>query len=195
MREAVALAESGLSIRKAAEMRNVHFVTLSRYVKKKQANSEQNGAEVMYRPNYNVRQVFNSDQEAKLTDYLINCARMYYGLPVIECRKLALEMAVINKIPHPQSWDHHKMAGIDWFVGFLKRNPVLSQRTPEGCSLSRATSFTKHNVDAFFNNLEVAYKMHPDFANGTRVYNLDETGTSTVQKSQKILAKKEKASR
>ena len=34
MREAVALAESGLSIRKAAEMRNVHFVTLSRYVKK-----------------------------------------------------------------------------------------------------------------------------------------------------------------
>mgnify|MGYP005984053221 FL=1 len=61
---------------------------------------------------------------------------------------------------------------------------------PEECSLSRATSFNLHNVKLFFNNLESIYKHSPAFADGTRVYNLDETSSTTVQKPRKIIAEK-----
>lgn len=34
------------------------------------------------------------------------------------------------------------------------------------------------------------YKQNPEFGDGTRVFNLDETATSTVQKPQQIVAEK-----
>jgi hypothetical protein len=72
------------------------------------------------------------------------------------------------------------MTGIDWFYGFMKWHPNLSLRTPEGCSLSRATSFNLHSVSTFFTNLEEVLQRCPALADGTRIFNLDETSTSTV---------------
>jgi len=54
--------------------------------------------------------------------------------------------------------------------------------------MSRATSFNKFNVSAFFNNLiNCLSRSHftPD-----RIYNLDETGNSTVHVPPKIIATK-----
>ncbi|XP_049855216.1 uncharacterized protein LOC126335795 [Schistocerca gregaria] len=73
--------------------------------------------------------------------------------------------------------------------GNSSRFPQLSLQTPEGCSLSRATGFIKFNVSNFFDKLEEILKRHPNFADGSGIFCLDETGT-TVQKSQKILAVK-----
>jgi len=156
----------GCSVRRAAVLKNVNHVTLSRYVIKTKARSEEN---VRYAPNYSVRMVFTAEQEEKLKYFLITCSKMYYGLPVEDCRRVAYEIAVMNKIPCPPSWEKKKVTGIDWFYNFLKRHPKLFQKTPEACSLSRATSFTKENVDLFFNNLEMLYKQHPEFGDGTRV--------------------------
>jgi hypothetical protein len=47
-----------------------------------------------------------------------------------------------------------------------------------------------HNVDIFFNNLENIYKRYDALADGTRIYNLDETSTTTVHKPKKIVAQK-----
>jgi hypothetical protein len=99
-------------------------------------------------------------------------------------------MVVVNHIPHPSDWDELKMAGIEWFQGFMARNETLSNHALEGCSLPRYTSFNKSNLNMFFGNLEEVYKILPEFANGTRVFNLDETCTSTVQKTPKVVAKK-----
>ena len=142
------------------------------------------------RPNYGCRSVFTSEEEMSLKDYLITSSKMNYGLSTKSTRQLAYEMAVINSKTFPQSWHNLKMAGEDWLYGFMKRHPDLSIRKPEACSLSRSTSFNKYNIDNFFAKLREVYSRYECFANGSRVYNLDETTTSTVQKPQKVIAKK-----
>lgn len=100
------------------------------------------------------------------------------------------EMAVTNNISVPQKWHEKKLAGLEWLHSFRKRYPTLSLRTPEGYSLSRATSFNRHNVAKFYDNLEDVMSRHVEFGNRTRVYNLVEINTMTVQKSAKVLAVK-----
>lgn len=69
------------------------------------------------------------------------------------------------------------MAGDKLYRGFRSRNSEISLRTPEGCSLARATSFNRHKVKTF----QDVYSRGLNFADGTRIFNLDETSTTTVQ--------------
>lgn len=115
---------------------------------------------------------------------------MFYGLTRQEVRQLAYEVAMINRINVPKKWHEKKVAGKEWLYSFRKRHNKLSLRTPEGCSLARATSFNRHNVDIFYRKLKEVMSRNPAFADGTRIYNLDETGTTTVQKPQKVLGVK-----
>ncbi|CAH2021965.1 unnamed protein product [Acanthoscelides obtectus] len=87
----------------------------------------------------------------------------------------------------PKSWTDNEMAGKDWLTLFKRRNRFSSRR-PEPCSLARATAFNRNNVNNFYNNLEDLIKRNSAFANGTRIFNLDETSTTTVQKPQKVIA-------
>lgn len=82
------------------------------------------------------------------------------------------------------------MAGEDWRRAFMARNKEISIRKPEACSLSRLTSFNAHNVQLFFNNLRRILEKHPSLTDGSRIFNLDETGTQTVQVPKRILAPK-----
>lgn len=176
------------SLRKAAERNSVKHQTLARYVKKSQQNL--NGTELSFKPYFNTRRIFSDEQEEMLKEYVLKCSQMCYGKSTKDVRQLAYELGLQNKINMPEQWLKNKTAGIDWLKGFLNRHPELSVRQPEGCSLSRATSFNRHNVETFFSNLEEVLKRHDGFLNGTRIFNLDETSTTTVQKSSKIVAQK-----
>ncbi|KAH9628549.1 hypothetical protein HF086_001156 [Spodoptera exigua] len=141
-------------------------------------------------PNYSVNQVFSEDQELILKQYYIKCANLLYGLSVKDCRQVAYEMAKINGIKMPKTWIDNQLAGVDWLRGFRQRHQDLTWRKPEACSLARASAFNRETVNHFYNNLEEVIKRHPAFSDGTRIYNLDETGTTTVQKTQRVIATK-----
>lgn len=81
-----------------------------------------------------------------------------------------------------------RLAGKDWLYGFFKRNPSVSIKKPESTSLARITGFNREEVMLFFQNLEYLMTQHKFKA--TKIYNMDETGISTVQDPGLIIAEK-----
>ncbi|KAJ8910110.1 hypothetical protein NQ315_013249 [Exocentrus adspersus] len=88
----------------------------------------------------------------------------------------------------PTNWLDHESAGKDWFTGFINRNKDLALRKPEATSLSRAMGFNKPVINLFFENLDKVYstyKFQPH-----QIYNVDESGLTTVQSTTKVIAPK-----
>lgn len=88
MKEAVTLVMEGGSLRKVAASKDISFQTLARYVKKAKQVEDVN--DIRMSPNYSVNKVFSVAEEASLEKYIIDCSRMFYGLAVIDCRKLGV---------------------------------------------------------------------------------------------------------
>lgn len=114
---------------------------------------------------------------------------MYFGLTTRQVRALAFDFAIKLEIKLlPKSWERPQMAGMDWMRGFLQRNTNLSIRKPQATSMARATAFNRFNVNSFFGKLKDLYdKYHFPAQN---VYNMDETGVTTVQVPDRVVARK-----
>lgn len=177
-----AVIKEGKKIKTVARDLEICHMTLHRFVTKLKAGKV---PAVGYKP----RLVFTPEQEKLITNYILKCSSIYFGLLPEEVRKLAYECAVKYSLGNiPLSWHKNRKSGADWFTGFLKRNPVLSIRTPEATSAGRASAFNRHNVNQFFTKLGdimLKHKLTP-----SRIWNLDETGVTTVLKPRKIVAQK-----
>lgn len=131
--------------------------------------------------------VFSFDMEQKLKEYAIEMCDSFYGLTPISLRKLAFDFAEENKLCHP--FDKEKrIAGPDWLYSFLKRNPDLSIRQPEATSLNRIKGFNREEVSIFFSHYRKI--LTDNNIPSSRIFNIDETGFSTVQRPCKIIARK-----
>lgn len=182
---AESVSEQRYSIRMAAEAYNINFMTLFRYVKKLKSGKSHLEIKTGYaKP----RQIFSDDQENELAEYIKHSSKIFFGLSTTDVKSLAFEYAKENQILMPSNWYENKKSTKDWLLGFLKRNSYLSLRKPEPTSLSRMTSFNKHNVTEFFNNLGGLYDKYGFRCH--QVWNLDETGVTTVQRPCKIIAEK-----
>lgn len=175
--------EKGASIRRAAEKYGVPKSTLNDYLSrdKKENKGFQLG-------NYAVRQVLTRAMEEELAAYLKQCSNMFYGLTPKITRQLTYEYALMNKVNVPNSWKRDESAGKDWFTGFMERHGDLSLRTPEATSLARMTSFNRTNLGVFQGKLEELLARYS--LTESSIYNLDETGCTTVQRLPKIIAQK-----
>ena len=133
--------------------------------------------------------VFSSAQEKDLVQYTLKCVNHYYGLSVIELRELAYQYARKLAVDYPINWDTAQMAGHHWYANFMRRHPELVLRSPEQTSAHRVKAFCKENVEMFFHNLGQLIDEHHFEA--TQIYNMDETGFSTVAtKIGKVIAMK-----
>ncbi|XP_055918583.1 uncharacterized protein LOC129950684 [Eupeodes corollae] len=112
---------------------------------------------------------------------------MNYGLTYVQARTLAFQYATLLK-KCPEIWTDNKQAGTEWMKSFMKRHTNLSLRKPENTSLSRSTSFNKHNIEEFQTNYQRAlgkFNFTPD-----GILNLDETGLTTVVQAPNVIAQK-----
>ncbi|KAJ8951915.1 hypothetical protein NQ314_007634 [Rhamnusium bicolor] len=179
--------EENHSLRQAGEICGIKFQTLARYVKKARNDP---GGNVIMEPNYANRQVFSEDDEIMLAEYIITCSKMAYGLTTEGVKKLAYQFAAANNRKVPDSWKANKTAGSEWLRSFRKRRGNLSIRQPEQCSLSRLTSFNELNVKQFYVNLKSILEKTDKLKDPSRIFNLDETSTTTVQRPRKVVAQK-----
>lgn len=175
-----------MTIRQAADQYKVSKSALHRKITKYKSLEDEDKERFNFSREHGFKCVFTTEEETLLKQYLIEAAQMCYGLTLKSTRELAYRFAIANGKNVPQSWEKNKMAGVEWAHCFRKRNPDLALRTPEATSLSRATSFNKHNVGQFFTNLrEVLGKFN---FQPTQIFNCDETGITTVHRPPKILA-------
>lgn len=173
------------SVGQSAKNNNVSKTTLLRHLK---IHRKSDNDSFTYVSHIAHRKIFSDQEEVLLADYLTTAAKLHYGLSKNGLQKLAYEFAIANKKTVPNSWIAGEKAGREWVRQFLNRHPTLSLRKPEATSLSRATAFNKKNVGDFFRNLKSVYDRF-NF-NPSNIYNLDETGNTTVHVPPKVLAAK-----
>lgn len=133
-----AIRTNRLSYQEAAATYNVPQITLFRRAKKNCDAEEASGKRLG-----RFLRCFTTEQEKELVQHCLFMENRYFGLTVKDLRYLAYEFASRNKISHPFN-KIKGLAGKDWVMSFLQRNPELSLRRPEKTSIARAISFNKH---------------------------------------------------
>nr|XP_047137401.1 MFS-type transporter clz9-like [Hydra vulgaris] len=132
--------------------------------------------------------VFTDLQEGLLEQYVTKASDIYYGLSSKEVRKLAYQYGKVNSIKMPHNWSANGAAGEDWFSAYLRRHKKLSIKKPEAISQARVSSFNPTNVQKFYNNLQTILN-RLKLESGD-IWNMDETGITTVQTPDHILIRK-----
>lgn len=173
--------ETGLN--ECSRIYNVPKATIKRHADRKNATA--NEMKVLGR-----QSTFTKDMETILANHILQLEECFYGLTIREVRKLAFDVAEKYSIPHTFNKEE-KIAGKKWFYSFIRRNPQLSVRKPEGTSMARARGFNRENVDNFFDVFEKTVDKFNFTAES--IFNVDESGFTTVQKTlQKVVARKGK---
>ncbi|XP_062558652.1 uncharacterized protein LOC134223503 [Armigeres subalbatus] len=183
MIQAVKTVRDGIPKREASRKYNVPRKTLDRYLRKSTA-----GEKVEMPPLGSLFPVFSRVQEDEMISELMKFSQSGYGLTSRDVRSLAFEKAEELGLDHPFNRTV-KLAGKDWLKHFMLRNSSLALRKPEATSMARIKGFNRNSVQEFWNLLETVFNDHEYSA--SRIWNMDETGVSTVPtKASKIVAKK-----
>ncbi|KAJ8979708.1 hypothetical protein NQ317_015532 [Molorchus minor] len=140
-----------------------------------------------YDPRLGRKATFSKEDEKELADHIITLAKTFFGITQQQLRKLAYEFAATKNIKHIFSREKG-MAGKCWVYAFLKEILGSLCDFPEPTSMSRVLGFNKTEISLFFRNLEEMTEKNAYPAK--RIFNVDETGITTVQRPGKIYAPK-----
>ena len=120
---------------------------------------------------------------------MLYSSKLFHGLSKTQVKRIAYDYAKELKKKIPASWEENKCVGEYWLSGFRKRNNTLSLRSPEATSLGRSIGFNRIVVSRFF---EIYQSLLQRFDNigPHNIWNLDETGISTVVQPRQVFAEK-----
>ena len=178
-----ALKNKQMGINKAAKTFSIPKTTLLRRFKQK--NKYANDSTIQLGRPIDIPM----ELEQQLAEHCLKLESMFYGLTPTNVRKLAYQLASTNNIKTRFN-DDKQIAGKEWLHGFLSRHPVLSIRTPEPTSLSRASAFNVVQVKRFYDLLE-SIIMDNDIP-PNKIYNMDESGVTVVNNVSKVIGRKGK---
>ena len=180
LQQALDAITSGMSVKKASTVYNIPRPTLRRHRdgRVKCPGKVNLGA---FQP------VLCLQFEEELVSQIQIMEKALYGLTTNDIRHLAYELACKMKLSHNFNKDSC-MAGKDWLAGFMARHKELSLRIPQATSISRAVGFNKAKVQNFFSVYKSLLDSHSFCAQS--IWNMDESGISTVQKPLKIIGTK-----
>lgn len=185
MRQALAAVErEEMGWLKASRQYSVPQATLRRRAKNKNkfTNKSEKGLG-------SIAPTLDDEMERDLVNHALELESRMFGLTARELRSLAYEIAESNGVRHSFNQEK-KLAGKAWFRGFRTRHPEISLRAPEPTSAARARAFNKPQVSKYFSVLEKTVKENNILP--TRIFNVDESGLSTVQRPSKVMAAKGK---
>lgn len=179
-----ACREKRMGYMKSAKTFRVPQSTLERYVKIDKEPEEIVDGRLGRKP------VFSEQLEKELVKHCLELEKHFFGVTRKDICRLSFELCEKNNIKNPFN-NLKQCAGSKWLRSFLKRNRELSFRTPQAISYARVKSFTKENVESFFDLYEPLLEKVNH--NPARIFNCDETGITIVQhKHQKVVAMKGK---
>ena len=94
--------------------------------------------------------VLTSEEETRLTQFLIEVSDMGFGLSREDVMKTAF--SIVSQAGRAHSFQNGA-AGRSWFDAFKRRHPNLTLRTPQPLSSARAAGSNKEVIEDFFAKL------------------------------------------
>ena len=171
-----AVRDKTMSLREASRNFNIPRSTIQKRLK----SANPDGAKKLGP----ISRVFTDDMETQLKRRVLEMESTFYGITMTDLRRAAYDFAEGNNINHRFN-RVNRLAGKDWVLDFNRRHHI-SVRTPQSTSMNRVLAFDRDKVLRFFDLLKLVYDR--DKIPAHRVYNLDETGITSVPKPGKILA-------
>ncbi|CAI6354541.1 unnamed protein product [Macrosiphum euphorbiae] len=135
---------------------------------------------------FGVASVLSVEEEKSLVKWLLDCSKK--GFPR---RREDLQQSVKLFLDDQgrSSPFTNNLPGITWYKAFLKRNPIISQRTSEHVT-SAIGNVSEENIKKWFNDIH-AYlsdeKLVDILNEPERIFNGDETGFSLCPKTKSVL--------
>jgi hypothetical protein len=177
MKRAVKAVEEGNGLREAARMFNVPVESLRRRVNGDIAIDCKPGP----------KPILTVNEEDAIADYCVRMAEMGFGLSRDDVLRIGFKVAEKSGRPHP--WDpENGMAGRAWYDGFMSRHPTLKLKSPQPLSHARARNADDETVKDFFQKLGGIYARLNLLNKPMQIYNLDESGISTVHKPGHVIS-------
>lgn len=175
--KAIEDVKAGMSKREASRNYSIPLSTLRDRIK----------SDIKNDPSLGCKTVLSQEQEKLLVQRLLYLANIFYGITPLELRRIVYTFATENKLRHRFN-TATKLAGKDWYYGFVRRHPEICLRKPEPTSINRIAGFNREAMKKFYDNLEFVYDEYE--LRSHDIYNVDETGFNVVQKTSKIVAQR-----
>ena len=185
LQRAMEQVRGGCCIHAAAKGFDIARMTLKRYINKHDKENGQNGDKVFGYGNCRLKNmIFSPEIETDLATHIKTLAEQFHGMTRNKCCALIVEYALKNNVAVPNSWKENGMTGEHFWISFKERNR-LAIRTPEATSLARASAFNRYTVGKFYDNLGSIMDLHKFECYD--IYNVDETGCTTVSAHENIV--------